>query len=66
MSTMSSQFTDLTEFLARHNAKNNKDEIQPSPTHTRIGGKHLYTVHLLLYRNLIYMPFISCIMKIYL
>ena len=41
MSTMSSQFTDLTEFLARHNAKNNKDEIQPSPTHTRIGDKHL-------------------------
>jgi len=38
---MMSQFTDLTEFLARHNTKNIKDETPSSPTHTRIGDKNL-------------------------
>lgn len=33
-----SQYKDLTEFLIKHNAKNDKNI---SPTHTRIGDKEL-------------------------
>jgi P4 family phage/plasmid primase-like protien len=38
---MTSQFKDLNEFLAKHNAKNEKLNSGISATHTRIGDKEL-------------------------
>jgi hypothetical protein len=39
--TQSSQFKDLSEFLAKHSAKNDKDRSTSNITHTRIGHKDL-------------------------
>jgi P4 family phage/plasmid primase-like protien len=42
MSIMTSQFKDLTEFLAKHSAKNDSNRPKISPTHTRIPDKSLH------------------------
>lgn len=39
--TTTSQYKDLNEFLAKHNAKNERPNTGVSATHTRIGDKDL-------------------------
>ena len=39
--TSASQFKDLNEFLAKHSSKNEKKEVNVSPTHTRIPDQTL-------------------------